>query len=55
MLQVEVFGSKIWLLKTGLLPLWIVVDAPPVSNTVESGRITALTYIFLVSSGGPAT
>ena len=26
---------------------------PPVSNTVESGSTTALTYIFAVSIGGP--
>src|ERR1700710_2212060 len=55
LVHVEVLGLKIWLLYTALLPFLIVDDAPPVSNTVESGRITALTYIFFVSIAGPGT
>ena len=41
--HVSVLGSKICALNTGLSPIFTDVDAPPVSSTVESGRITALT------------
>ena len=52
-LHVEVFGSKICVLATGVLPRFTLASAPPVSITVESGRITALTYILMVSRSGP--
>src|SRR3954452_13686792 len=51
--QVDVLGSKIWVLATGVSPSLTLASGPPVCITVESGRITALTYILIVSIGGP--
>ena len=51
--HVFVFGWKICALYTGAPSNWMLLVPPPVSNTVESGSTTALTYIFATSIGGP--
>src|SRR4051812_33646438 len=54
LLQVFVFGLKICALYTGAPLNSTLLVPPPVSNTVESGSTTALTYILAMSIGGPA-